>query len=140
MGVIEERQQEIIDLFSIYDDWMDKYQEIIDMGKDIKGLPEEHKTPDNIIKGCQSQVWLVSEQKEGRVLFSADSDAIITKGLVAMMVRVLSDAPAEEVVKADLHFIREIGLQEHLSPTRSNGLASMVTRMKKEALGLLSGS
>jgi len=134
---IEERQQELIELFSIYDDWMDKYQEIIDMGKELKGIDDSDKRPDNIIKGCQSQVWLVSEKKGDRVIFHADSDAIITKGLVAMMVRVLSDATAEEIVKTDLHFIKDIGLQEHLSPTRSNGLASMVVRMKKEALAML---
>lgn len=128
---IEERQSEIIEEFSLFDDWMDKYEHIIEQGKDLEELDEEYKTEDNLIKGCQSRVWLHSEMNdEGNVEFRADSDAIITKGLVALMVRVLTDQKPQHIAAADLHFVNDIGLHEHLSPTRSNGLVSMIKQMK----------
>ncbi|MDA0972411.1 MAG: SufE family protein [Bacteroidetes bacterium] len=134
---IESRQKTLVEDFSMFDDWMERYGLIIDMGKDLKALPEADHTEDNIIKGCQSKVWLTaSKSSDGHVHFLADSDAIITKGLVSMMIQVLSDASPEEILNADLSFIKEIGLQEHLSPTRSNGLAAMVKQMKMYALAL----
>lgn len=134
MDLIESRQQEIIEEFSLFDDWMDKYSLIIDLGKELEEFPEEKHTEEHIIKGCQSKVWLSAERVDDRVQFKADSDAIITKGLVSLLIQVLSDAKPEEVVQADLHFIQDIGLSEHLSPTRSNGLAAMVKQMKLYAL------
>lgn len=134
---IEERQQEIISEFAMFSDWMQKYEYIIELGKDLPLIDEGYKTEDNLIKGCQSRVWLHAQQSEnGKVTFTADSDAIITKGLVALMVRVLSDEQGDEIVKADLHFIKDIGLNEHLSPTRSNGLASMIKQMKLYGLAM----
>jgi cysteine desulfuration protein SufE len=118
------------------DDWMERYQMIIDMGKELEPFPIEEKKEDRLIKGCQSNVWLTAERQGDAIHFLADSDAIITKGLVSLMIRVLSGRPAKEIVESDLHFIRDIGLQEHLSPTRSNGLAAMVKQMKMYALGL----
>lgn len=131
---IEERQQEIIGEFSMFDDWMQKYEYIIELGKDLPVIADVFKTEDNLIKGCQSRVWLHASENNGAIQFTADSDAIITKGLVALMVRVLSDAPAKEIAEANLHFIQEIGLQEHLSPTRSNGLTAMIKQMKMYAM------
>jgi cysteine desulfuration protein SufE len=132
---IEARQQEIVEEFAMFSDWMQKYEYIIELGKDLPIIREEYKTDDNIIRGCQSRVWLHAEQDDsGMVLFSADSDAIITKGLVALVVRVLSGENAEEISKANLHFVQDIGLHEHLSPTRSNGLAAMIKQMKLYAL------
>jgi cysteine desulfuration protein SufE len=131
---IEERQQELIEEFSFYDDWMDKYGVIIDMGKELEPIPEEERKDENLIKGCQSKVWLIADREGDNVIYRADSDAIITKGLVSMLIKVLSDASMEDVVKSNLHFIEKIGLQEHLSPTRSNGLASMLKQMKLYAL------
>jgi cysteine desulfuration protein SufE len=136
MKSIEERQQEIVEEFSMFDDWMDKYSLIIEMAKDLEPLPDESRIEDNIIKGCQSKVWLTATNDGDKVHFRADSDAIITKGLVSMMISVLTDAKPEEIVQADLHFISDIGLHEHLSPTRSNGLAAMVKQMKLYALAL----
>lgn len=131
---INERQDELIEEFSMFDDWMEKYEYIIDMGKDVEGIPEDLKSEDCIVKGCQSRVWLVPS-KEGELLyFQADSDAIITKGIVGMVVRVLSSATADEILKADLYFVDKIGLKEHLSPTRSNGLVSMIKKIKTYAL------
>lgn len=128
---IEARQQEIIEEFSVFGDWMEKYEYIIDLGKELPLIEAAHKTDDNLIKGCQSRVWLYAQQDEnGHVRFTADSDAIITKGLVALMVRVLDDQTPENIANANLHFVNEIGLSEHLSPTRSNGLASMIKQMK----------
>ena len=128
---IAERQAEIIEEFSMFDEWMEKYEYIIDLGKELSPMDEAYKTDEHIIKGCQSKVWLHGElNDEGNVIFQADSDAIITKGLVALMVRVLSGASPEEIVSADLHFVQEIGLNEHLSPTRSNGLLAMIKQMK----------
>ena len=133
---IAEQEQEIIEEFGMFDQWDDKYQYIIDLGKSLEPLDDKYKTEDRLIKGCQSRVWLHTEQKDGKVYFHADSDAIITKGLVALMVRVLSGHEAKEIVEAPLTFIDEIGLKEHLSPTRSNGLVSMVKQMKLDALAM----
>lgn len=131
MKLVEQRQQEIIEEFSMFSDWMQKYEYIIEMGKDLPLIDEQFKTEDNLIKGCQSRVWLHADKtSDGKIKFSADSDAIITKGLVAMVIRVLSDLPAGEIASADLHFVSDLGLNEHLSPTRSNGLASMIKQMK----------
>lgn len=135
---LEEKQQDIIDEFAIYDDWMDKYEYIIELGKDLPLIDENRKTDNRLIEGCQSRVWLDSEVKDGKLFFSADSDAIITKGIIGLLIRVLSGETVENVATADLHFIGEIGLQEHLSPTRANGLASMVKKMKMTALTSLS--
>ena len=131
---IEQKQQEIIDEFVIYDDWMDKYEYIIDLGKDLPKINRELKTSDRLIDGCQSKVWLDAELKDGKMHFTADSDAIIAKGIIGLLIRVLNNEKPGDVATCDLHFIREIGLQEHLSPTRANGLASMVKRMKVSAL------
>lgn len=131
---IQEKEQAIIDEFSIYDDWMDKYEYIIELGKDLPLIDDSKKTDDRLIKGCQSRVWLDSEKKEGKMHYTADSDAIITKGIIALLIRVLDGESPQDVAKADLNFIKSIGLQEHLSPTRSNGLVSMVKEMKMNAL------
>jgi cysteine desulfuration protein SufE len=128
---IEERQQEIISEFNMFDDWMQKYEYIIELGKDLPLIKEELKSDDILIRGCQSRVWLHAELKADKTLhFTADSDAIITKGLVSLVVRVLDGMPAEQIATADLHFVNDIGLNAHLSPTRSNGLASMIKQMK----------
>lgn len=132
---IEARQQEVIEEFGMFGDWMQKYEYIIELGKDLPLIAEQEKTDDNLIKGCQSRVWLHAERNSaGNVLYTADSDAIITKGMAALVIRVLSDAPAAEIAQANLHFVQDIGLHEHLSPTRSNGLASMIKQMKMYAL------
>lgn len=131
---IAETEAEIVDEFSMFDDWMAKYEYLIDQGKDLAPLDETFKTEDRLIKGCQSRVWLVSELKDGKVYYKADSDAILTKGLVALMVRVLSGQAPEDIINAPLQFVDKIGLKEHLSPTRSNGLVSMIKQMKLDAL------
>ena len=131
---INEKQQEIIDEFAIYDDWMEKYEYIIELGKELEAFPEDKRTDDRLIEGCQSRVWLSTEIENGNMHFRADSDAIITKGIIGLLIRVLNDETPETVAKTDLFFINEIGLQEHLSPTRANGLLSMVKRMKMDAL------
>jgi cysteine desulfuration protein SufE len=131
---IEQIQEEIIEEFSFFEDWMEKYEHIIELGKSLPLINPELKTEEKLIKGCQSQVWLHSELKDGEVIYTADSDAIITKGLIALMVRVLSNHTAEEIMNADLFFIDKINLKEHLSPTRSNGLLSMVKQMKMDAI------
>ena len=136
--ILDERQKEIISEFAIFDDWMDKYEYIIELGKDLPQIAEDKKTEDRIIEGCQSKVWLDYAFEDGKMKYSADSDAIITKGIIGLLIRVLNDASPEEIVKADMYFIDEIGLREHLSPTRSNGLLSMVQRMKMTALKALS--
>lgn len=139
--MIEEKQQEIIGEFSLFSDWMQKYEYIIELGKDLPIIQEQYKTEDNLIKGCQSRVWLHGEMNnEGKLVFTADSDAIITKGLVALMVRVLSEENPSDIANAQLHFIQDIGLNEHLSPTRSNGLASMIKQMKMYGLALSSST
>lgn len=134
MNTIEETEREIVEEFSIYDDWMDKYAYLIELGSAIEGMDETHKTEDNLIKGCQSQVWFHAELKDEKLYFTADSDAIITKGIAALLVRVFSGQAPEDIAKADLHFIDEIGLTKHLSPTRSNGLLSMVKQIKMYAI------
>jgi cysteine desulfuration protein SufE len=137
---IAETENEIVEEFSIFDQWDDKYQYIIDMGKSLPPLDEKYKTEDRLIKGCQSRVWLYTELKDGKIIFHADSDAIITKGLVALMVRVLSEHTPKEIVDAQLTFINKIGLAEHLSPTRANGLVAMVKQMKMDAFAMQSNS
>ena len=134
MKTIEEKQQEIVSEFSLFDDWMEKYEYIIDLGKDLPLIDENLKTEDRLIEGCQSRVWLNSEIVDGKMNFTADSEAIITKGIIGLLIRVLNSEDPKTVVETDLHFIKDIGLQEHLSPTRANGLAGMVKRMKIEAL------
>jgi len=129
-GIVAAREAEIVEEFSMFDEWLDKYQHIIEMGQGLAGIDEEFRTDAYKVKGCQSQVWLQPAIENGVVVFKADSDAAITKGLVALMVRVLSGAPASEIAAAPLSFLEEIGLREHLSPTRSNGLVSMVKQMK----------
>ena len=134
METINEVQDEIIEEFSSFDDWMDKYQLLIDMGSGQEPLPEEYKTEQNLIDGCQSRVWLQADYREGRVVFRAESDALIVKGIVDLLVRVLSGHTPQEFLDADLYFIDRIGLKEHLSPTRSNGLVAMLKQMKMYAL------
>lgn len=137
---LEEKQNEIISEFEIYSDWLEKYEYIIELGKDLPKIAEENKTDDKLIEGCQSRVWLHHELKEGKILFTADSDAIITKGIIGLLVRVLDGETPENIAKADLFFIPKIGLQEHLSPTRANGLASMVKKIKLSALQALTSN
>ena len=140
MTSIEEIEQEIIDEFELFgDDWEEKYAHLIDLGKALPLVEENEKTDDRLIQGCQSRVWLKTEQESGKIIFRADSDAIITKGMVALMVRVLSNQLPEDIVKAELKFVDRIGLREHLSPTRANGLVSMINRMKQEALSRMIG-
>ena len=131
---LKDREEKIISEFEMFDDWMDKYEYIIDLGKELEGFPLENKREENLIRGCQSQVWLTSLEREGLIFFQADSDAIITKGLVALMVRALSGSSANEILKADMRFVDAVGLKEHLSPNRSNGLVSMIKQMKMYAL------
>ena len=132
---IEERQQEVIEEFEGFDDWMDKYQYLIDLGSDQQPLPSEYKTESNLIDGCQSRVWLQADlTPEGTVHFQAESDALIVKGIVTLLIRVLDQQPPDAILSADLHFIEDIGLKEHLSPTRSNGLLSMMKQMKLYAM------
>ena len=123
---INEKQDEIIADFSFFENWMDKYEYIIQMGKDLPLIDEQYKTPEYLIKGCQSQVWLHADYEDGKIVFTADSDAVITKGLVALVVSVLSGFSPKEIAEADLYFVEKIGLSKHLSPTRSNGLLSML--------------
>jgi cysteine desulfuration protein SufE len=131
---IEKKQQDIVDEFGIFEDWMEKYEYIIELGKELPVIDAAKKTDDRLIEGCQSRVWLDAEVDHGKMKFSADSDAIITKGIIALLIRVLNNEAPADIARADLHFISDIGLQEHLSPTRANGLASMVKRLKIEAL------
>lgn len=133
---INEIQDELIEDFAFFTDWMEKYEYIIQLGKEVPLIDEQYKTDEYIIKGCQSKVWLFPEIKDGKVYFTADSDAIITKGLVSLMVKVLTGHTAKEIVDADLYFVDKIGLKEHLSPTRANGLLSMIKQMKLYALAL----
>jgi cysteine desulfuration protein SufE len=131
---IDQIQNDIIEEFELFDDWADRYEYIIDLGKKIPALAEHHKTEENIIKGCQSKVWLIANFREGKLFFEADSDAIIVKGLVSLLIRVLSGHPPGEIASADLFFIEQIGMTRHLAQTRSNGLLSMVKQMKFYAL------
>ena len=134
MSTINQIQDEIIDDFSGLTDWMDKYALIIDMGNSLPPIDERHKTPENLIEGCQSRVWVAAKYVDGRIDFTADSDAIIVKGIISMLLRVLSHQTPSDILDADLYFIDEIGLREHLSPTRSNGLLAMVKQIKMYAL------
>lgn len=136
---INEIQDELIEEFSLFGDWMEKYEHIIQMGKELPLIEEQYKRDENLIKGCQAKVWLHADFENGKIFFSADSDAIITKGLVSMVVRVLSDHTPKEIMQAELYFVDKIGLKEHLSMTRSNGLLSMIKQMKMYALALESG-
>ena len=131
---INERQDEIIEEFQAFDDWMDKYQLLIDLGNEQKPLDEKYKTEQNLIDGCQSRVWLQADYADGHIHFQAESDALIVKGIVALLIRVLNDATPQEILDADLYFIERIGLKEHLSPTRSNGLVAMIKQIKNYAL------
>ena len=131
---IKEIQEEIIDEFSMFEDWMQRYEYIIDLGKNLPLIQEEFKTDDNIIKGCQSKVWLKGEENQDKIVFTADSDAILTKGIIAILIRVFSNQKASDILNADMDFIDEIGLKEHLSPTRANGLVSMIKNIKMYAL------
>ena len=134
MATIKERQEVLVEEFEFFDEWMDKYNHIIDMGKSLDALPEEKKNDDLLVQGCQSKVWLHAEKSGDNVLFQADADAIIAKGIVAMLIDVFDNQPAKEVAVADLGFLEEIGLKDHLSPTRANGLMSMIKQMKFYAL------
>mgnify|MGYP000498685438 FL=1 len=134
MQTINEIQDEIIEEFSGLDDWMDRYQLLIDMGGETEPLPDSDKVEQNLIDGCQSRVWLVCDEKEGRLYFRAESDALIVKGIVTLLIRVLSGHTPDEILDADLYFIEKIGLREHLSPTRSNGLLAMLKQMRAYAM------
>ena len=131
---IKEIQDEIVDEFSLFDDWMQRYEYIIDLGKSLPLIDEQYKTEDNIIKGCQSKVWLNGEQIGDKIVFTADSDAILTKGIIAILIRTFSNQKAADILEANTDFIDEIGLKEHLSPTRANGLVSMIKKIKMYAL------
>lgn len=131
---IEEIEKEIVGEFSVYEDWMDKYAYLIEIGNGMPAMDERYKTDDNLIKGCQSRVWFYPEMRDGLLYFMADSDAIITKGIAALLVRVFSGQSPEAIAGADLGFIDEIGLRQHLSPTRSNGLVSMIRQIKMYAI------
>ncbi|MCD6019912.1 MAG: Fe-S metabolism protein SufE [Bacteroidetes bacterium] len=137
---IEDIENEIVEEFELFgDDWEGKYEHLIELGKSLPKIKEEYKTEDRLIKGCQSKVWLHSEKQGDEIVYTADSDAIITKGMVALMIRVLSHQKPQDILKTDLAFINKIGLTEHLSPTRANGLVSMIKQMKLDAMAL-SGS
>ena len=131
---IKEIQNEIVDEFSLFDDWMQRYEYIIDLGKSLPLIDEQYKNEDNIIKGCQSKVWLNGEQIGDKIVFTADSDAILTKGIIAILIRAFSNQKAADILDANTDFIDEIGLKEHLSPTRANGLVSMIKKIKMYAL------
>lgn len=132
---IQAIQEEIIDEFSMFDDWDERFQYVIDLGKSLPLIEEKYKTEDNIIKGCQSKVWLHADEEDGKLVFTADSDAIITKGIIAVLIRTFSHQKAKDILQADTGFIDQIGLKEQLSPTRANGLVSMIKQIKLYALG-----
>jgi cysteine desulfuration protein SufE len=131
---IKDIQDEIVDEFSMFDDWMERYEYIIELGKKLPLIKEEFKTENNLIKGCQSKVWLQGEQNDDKVVFTADSDAILTKGIIAILIRTFSNQTASDILESNMDFIDEIGLKEHLSPTRANGLVSMIKNIKMYAL------
>ena len=137
MKTLEEKEIELLEEFEIYEDWMDRYQYLVDLGGELEGLSADEKNDDTLIKGCQSQVWLVCDEQDGCLYFRGESDAIIVKGIVALLINMMSGCTAEEVVKYDFGFLDKIGLKEHLSPTRSNGLVSMVEKMKLYAVNKL---
>ncbi len=134
---INELQDEVIDEYSEFTDWMDKYQMLIDLGNELKPLEEQYKTESNLIEGCQSRVWLQCDEKDGKLIFTADSDALIVKGIIALLIRIVSNHTPQEIKDANLYFIDKIGLSEHLSPTRANGLLAMVKQMKMYAIAYL---
>ena len=136
MQTIKEIQEEILEDFDMFDDWMQKYEYLIDLGKDLPSIDEKYRVDENLIKGCQSRVWLHAEENNGNIIFSADSDAIMTKGIVALLIRVLSGQNANDIAHADLDFINKIGLKEQLSATRANGLLSMIKQMKLYAIAI----
>lgn len=131
---INDIQEEIIEEFSIFDDWMDKYALLIELGNSLEPLDEKYKVESNLIQGCQSRVWLQAEYNEGRIYFKAESDAVIVKGIIALLIKVLSNRTPDEIIDADLYFVQRIGLNEHLSPTRSNGLVSMIKQIRFYAM------
>ncbi len=131
---LQEAENEVVDTFSMYDEWLDKYEYLIDLGKNLEAYPEECKTEDKLIKGCQSRVWLDYKVQDGKIYFKADSDAIITKGIISFLISVYSGRTPEEIASSDFGFIEKIGLKENLSPTRANGLASMIATIKAVAL------
>lgn len=131
---LQEAENEVVDTFSMYDEWLDKYEYLIDLGKNLEAYPEECKTEDKLIKGCQSRVWLDYKVQDGKIYFKADSDAIITKGIISLLISVYSGRTPEEIASSDFSFIEKIGLKENLSPTRANGLASMIATIKAVAL------
>ena len=134
MSSIQKIQAEIVEDFGMFDDWMQKYEYLIDLGKELAPIKEQYKTEDNLIKGCQSRVWLHAEHTQGKIIFTADSDAIMTKGIVAILINVLSNQTPKDIATAKLDFINEIGLKDQLSPTRANGLVSMIKKMKLYAI------
>ena len=134
MKTINELQDEVVEEFSDFDDWMDKYQMLIDLGNELKPLDEKYKTEQNLIDGCQSRVWLQCDFVDGKLVFTADSDALIVKGIIALLIQVISGHTPKEILDVDLYFIDKIGLRDHLSPTRSNGLLAMVKQIKAYAL------
>lgn len=134
MATIDEAQEEVIEEFSDFDNWMDKYQLLIDLGNEQKPLPAEYKTDSNLIDGCQSRVWLQCDMVDGKLVLRAESDALIVKGIIALLIQVLSGHTPDEILNADLHFIDKIGLTQHLSPTRSNGLLAMIKQIRMYAL------
>ena len=131
---IKDIQNEIVNEFSMFDDWMERYEYIIELGKGLPIIEDQYKTEDNIIKGCQSKVWVHAEEKDGKVVFTADSDAILTKGIIAILIRAFSNQTPAEILEANTDFVDEIGLKEHLSATRANGLVSMIKKIKMYAL------
>ncbi|MEK9613500.1 MAG: SufE family protein [Flavobacteriaceae bacterium] len=134
MNTIEKEQQEIIEEFSLFEDWMQRYEYMIELGKSLPLIEDQYKTDDNIIKGCQSKVWVHAELKKDRLFFTADSDAIITKGIIAILIRVFSNQHPKDILQSDTEFIDTLGLKEHLSPTRANGLVSMIKQIKMYAV------
>ena len=130
---LQEAKQAVIDDFAMFDEWLDKYEYLIELGKSIDGLPEEKKTEDRLIKGCQSRVWLDCQKRDGKLFFAADSDAVITRGIIAMLINVYSGSSAEDILADDFSFLNELGLKENLSPTRANGLVSMIATIREIA-------
>lgn len=131
---LEEAEKDVVETFSMYEEWLDKYEYLIDLGKNLEPYPEEKKTDDRLIKGCQSRVWLDYRMEEGRLYFNADSDAIITKGIISLLIGIYSERTPQEIAGSDFSFIEKIGLKENLSPTRANGLASMIATIKTAAM------
>lgn len=134
MATINEIQDEIVEEFSMFDDWMDRYSLLIELGNSLEKLDDKYKTENNLIVGCQSRVWLQADYVDGKIIFKAESDAVIVKGIIALLIKVLSNRTPDEIIDTDLHFIEQIGLKENLSPTRSNGLVSMIKQMKFYAM------